>query len=239
MLIFIFILGTIFGSFFNLFVDRRLRGESIIFPGSHCDYCSHSLRALDLVPLISFIFLKGRCRYCGAKLSLLFPGMEILGGLLLVFAYLISPSLSQFLLLALGLYLALLIAILDLRSMEYFSYQVYLLLGLGFFYRLWFVGFDKAFGKFFLIFTLIYLLLFVGFRGSIGSGDYYYYMALALFLKSSLILPYILISIWLGGICGLGLAIKKKTTKAKMAFCPFIFLAFVLVLILKEVGVLL
>ena len=84
--IFLFFLGTIIGSFLNVLIDRLPREESIM-GRSHCDHCKKTLSPIDLIPVLSFLFLKGKCRYCGKKLSLQYPGIEILTGVLFVLIY--------------------------------------------------------------------------------------------------------------------------------------------------------
>lgn len=80
----LFIAGLAFGSFLNLVSDRVIRGESILWGRSHCDKCKTSLVGKDLIPLLSFAFLKARCRYCKEKLSFIYPGVELATGLLFV-----------------------------------------------------------------------------------------------------------------------------------------------------------
>jgi leader peptidase (prepilin peptidase)/N-methyltransferase len=78
----VFISGTFIGSFLNVVVDRLQNGENILWGRSHCDKCKTSLVVEDLVPLLSFISLKGKCRYCKTKLSWFYPATEVLTGLL-------------------------------------------------------------------------------------------------------------------------------------------------------------
>lgn len=239
MYLFLFILGSIFGSFIILVVDRIIKRESIVLPRSHCEYCGKTLKVFDLIPVLSFLFLRGRCRYCGKKLSIIYPLVEILSGLLLILAFRVSFNIYQFIFLSIAIYLALIISIIDLKTMEIFSYQVYLLLALGIIYRYNFLDFDRGFISFLIIFSLSYLLLYVLFKDALGDGDFYYYIGLSLFLKSSYLLYFLLFSIWIGAIFGLILAIKYKTTKLRMAFCPYIFLSFILILCLLNLGVIL
>lgn len=77
----IFVFGTAVGSFLNVIVDRYDGEESVIKGRSHCDHCKKPLQAYDLIPLASYIFLGGRCRYCKKKLSLYYPAIELLTGL--------------------------------------------------------------------------------------------------------------------------------------------------------------
>jgi leader peptidase (prepilin peptidase)/N-methyltransferase len=72
------ILGLIAGSFLNVVIYRLPRGESVVWPGSHCPDCGHNLVVRDLIPVISYIWQRGECRYCGAKISLRYPLVELL-----------------------------------------------------------------------------------------------------------------------------------------------------------------
>ncbi len=77
-----FAFGTVIGSFLNVCIWRLPRGESLIYPGSHCPYCDHQLGPADLVPLLSFLIRRGRCRYCGRPISWRYFGVELLTGLI-------------------------------------------------------------------------------------------------------------------------------------------------------------
>ncbi len=79
-----FVLGTVFGSFIDCLAWRTVHHESILKGRSHCGACGRVLNAADLVPVFSYLFLKGRCRYCGAKI----PADAIVTELLLGAAYL-------------------------------------------------------------------------------------------------------------------------------------------------------
>ena len=64
-----FILGITLGSFYNVVAYRLPRGESIVFPSSHCPNCNHKLTPLELIPIFSFLFQKGKCKNCKVKIS--------------------------------------------------------------------------------------------------------------------------------------------------------------------------
>ena len=82
MVITLFLLGTIMGSFLFCVSENR-----DLFGRSRCDHCDHILGPLDLIPVFSFLFLKGRCRYCHQKLSVMYPVSEILCGFLYVLVW--------------------------------------------------------------------------------------------------------------------------------------------------------
>ena len=78
--LFNFFLGTIVGSFLNVVIYRLPNNQSIIFPASHCPKCGHKLAWYDMIPIFSYILLKGKCRYCKAKISIRYPIIEALTG---------------------------------------------------------------------------------------------------------------------------------------------------------------
>lgn len=75
------------GSFINVCIDRLPQGQSIINPPSHCATCNHKLGILDLVPVFSYLWLRGRCRYCRAPIPLRLPIVEGVTALLFTFLY--------------------------------------------------------------------------------------------------------------------------------------------------------
>lgn len=84
---FLILLGLIFGSFINVLIYRLPRQESIIFPRSHCPNCNYQLEFFDLIPVVSYFFLKGQCRKCQLKISKLYPTVEFLTALCLVLLF--------------------------------------------------------------------------------------------------------------------------------------------------------
>jgi len=81
------LLGASVGSFLNVCIDRLPRDKSIVTPPSHCDSCQHRLYPRDLIPLFSYLWLRGRCRYCQAKIPWRPLLVEFATGLLFAFAY--------------------------------------------------------------------------------------------------------------------------------------------------------
>lgn len=87
--VFLFIVGTVMGSFFHVVGSRLSVGESIVKPGSHCSQCNHPLKWYELVPIVSYLFQKGRCRVCKVRISLWYPLVELLTGILYLGCYLL------------------------------------------------------------------------------------------------------------------------------------------------------
>ena len=80
-------LGMAFGSFFELVLDRVPRGESILWPPSHCRTCSHRLSVDELIPVVSYLAQKGRCRSCDTPIGRGVPIREGLSGLAIAFPW--------------------------------------------------------------------------------------------------------------------------------------------------------
>ncbi|MDA8239103.1 MAG: prepilin peptidase [Nitrospiraceae bacterium] len=77
-LVVVAVFGLVIGSFLNVCIFRIPRNISIVFPSSRCPSCNHPIRAWDNIPVISYMILGGRCRHCGAKISLQYPFVEAL-----------------------------------------------------------------------------------------------------------------------------------------------------------------
>jgi len=86
--IIIFTFGLCIGSFMNVCIYRLPAKKSIVFPGSACPDCGTSIRAYDNIPVLSYIWLKGRCRHCSTRIPLRYVTVEIMGGAFAVLAYL-------------------------------------------------------------------------------------------------------------------------------------------------------
>ena len=81
------LLGVAIGSFLNVCIDRLPVGRSLVYPPSQCDACQHRLSSKDLIPVFSYLWLRGRCRYCGARISRRVPLVEILSGIFFFLAF--------------------------------------------------------------------------------------------------------------------------------------------------------
>ena len=82
----LFMIGTCFGSFISCMSHRYMTHESIL-GRSHCDYCGHTLHVFDLIPVLSYILLKGQCRYCHHKLDMSLLVHELTAGFLFILFY--------------------------------------------------------------------------------------------------------------------------------------------------------
>ena len=87
---FMFALGTVLGSFYTLAVYRIPLKQDITHTRSYCPKCNHKLNFLDLIPVLSYIFLGGKCRYCKDKISIQYPLIEGLNGIVYVLIFFIN-----------------------------------------------------------------------------------------------------------------------------------------------------
>lgn len=88
MIIILFLLGACFGSFYLVIGTRLPHGKNVINDRSKCDHCNHVLEWYELVPILSYLCLLGKCHHCGKRISALNPLVEVVMGLFFVFAYL-------------------------------------------------------------------------------------------------------------------------------------------------------
>lgn len=85
--ILVFIFGAVVGSFLNVCIYRLPKGESIVFPSSHCPRCGFMIPFYDNIPIVSYLILRGKCRSCKAPIAFQYPLVELINGCLTVFLF--------------------------------------------------------------------------------------------------------------------------------------------------------
>ncbi len=129
----IFLMGVIIGSFLNVVIIRVPKGESIITPRSHCTSCDKTISWYHNIPIISYIILGGKCKYCGEKYSINYFLVEVLSGIIaLSLFFKLGFSLEYFFILAL-FYTLLVLSFIDLNYKAVPDWILLLVLVLGFF----------------------------------------------------------------------------------------------------------
>ena len=236
----VFIFGTFIGSFLNCIIYRIENNLSFLKGRSFCPHCKHKLGFFDLFPVFSFIFLKAKCRYCGKKISIQYPLVEIITGLLFLlilnfqFGYLEFSILNlltsiKFLYLLIASSLLLILFIYDLKHYIIPDKVIYLLIGITFFYQLIynFQAINSNFWPFLLsafgaagFFFLIWLFS----KGKcMGFGDVNLAFFMGLFLGWPNILVAMFSAFFIGAIIGIGLIVSgKKKLKSQVPFGPFL-----------------
>ncbi len=226
-LFFMFLLGILFGSFFNVCVYRLPINQSIFFPRSHCVKCNNFIKIADLIPLISYIILRGRCSSCGLKFSIRYPCIELLSGILFVWCFIDFGS-SLFLIKALVFVSFLMvIAFIDLDYNLIFDKVLAWFAASGITFN--FIIDYSAFSEFIIAAIMgggIFLIIALLTQGGMGGGDIKFMAALGLWLGLKLTLLTLFLSFVIGGIGSLLLlAFKIKSRKDFIPFGPFIAVA--------------
>lgn len=228
MLLFVFIFGLVIGSFLNVCIYRIPRGESICFPPSHCTHCSSRIKWYDLIPVISYIFLRGRCRNCGEKISIRYPVIELTTGALFAVIYIKFGLTFEFVKYA---YLA--GCLLVIGMIDYDTTDVYLkttltgiISGAAFAFYGWYFGYgimNFLYGGL-LGFSFIAVIILI--THGMGWGDADMCLMAGLFLGFKLTIVMLFTAVITGGIFGIILMIfKKKSKDDYIPLGPFICIA--------------
>lgn len=114
----VFVYGILIGSFSNVLILRLPIKENIATHRSHCMKCGKQIKWYDLVPLVSYIFLKGKCRYCGTKISAQYPLVEAANGFGYVLVFMVNGINFSSILYCLLFTLLLVLAVIDWRTYE-------------------------------------------------------------------------------------------------------------------------
>ncbi len=242
MLIFISILfGAMVGSFLNVCILRMPKGESIIFPGSHCPLCQTPIRFYDNLPLLSYLLLGGKCRHCKTSISIQYPiveGITALSALLLwikfgvSLSYLIYFSFTAALIIitVIDLYHQIIPDVISLPGIGVGLLGALVVPQVTFLNAL--IGVIVGGGSLFLVAT-IYQWLFK--REGMGGGDVKLLAMIGAFLGWKAVLLTILLSSFVGSVVGIILIlIKGRDFKYAIPFGPFLALGAVISLFLGE-----
>lgn len=115
-LVCIFILGLIFGSFYNVLIVRTLKNESIIYPPSKCPACLTPLKWYHNIPILSYVFLRGKCAFCNKKIDIMYPLTELATGILFSISFVKYGVSLKALFCAITLSLFLILTGMDIKS---------------------------------------------------------------------------------------------------------------------------
>jgi leader peptidase (prepilin peptidase) / N-methyltransferase len=237
------LLGAAIGSFINVCVDRLPAGQSLNHPPSHCDACQRKLSALDLFPVFSYIVLKGRCRYCGARIPLRVLWVELGCGLLTAFLFWYKGLTVEFAVITFYSYIFIVIGLIDLQHKLILNKIVYPSLIIALIISPFFIKTGSAYagiadhgiinaligGAVGFVFLLIPALVT---RGGMGFGDVKMAALIGLTTGFGEVLVAVLGGIILGGIAAIILlALRIKKRKEAIPFGPFLSIATIVTLI--------
>jgi len=233
MLLIIFALGAVIGSFLNVCIYRIPKGESIIFPGSYCPKCKKSLVWYQLIPVFNYFLSKGKCFHCHEQISWRYPFIELITGLVFIYLYQTYGPSWYFLTSTFLACLLLVIAFIDIDHQIIPNRLVLFGLIAGLIFNVFFHNLTWAqlfFG--FLAGGGILLLIALLSRGGMGGGDIKLAAMLGIYLGWPKIIGALFIASILGALVGLYLIIlKKKSRQEAIPFGPFLALGAIMVLI--------
>ena len=213
--LYIFLIGTVFASFLGLVIDR-FPEHSIITPASHCNACGQRLDPRDLIPIFSQIVNRFRCRFCGIKIPLRYLFFECTLGALFLVTSLGMISISQLLLLTMGITLA----IYDQRELQY-PLMIWLVFQL-------LLTMMTGINPLMLFFLALGLLAFF-YNLHIGAGDFFFLASCSAIFS----LTEILILIQIASLSGLACFCFKKK-KDRLAFVPCLLFGVVMIISYKS-----
>ncbi len=234
--IFVLLLGLIIGSFSNVCIYRIPRQESLIRPGSHCPKCNQPIKFYDNIPLVSFIILKGKCRYCKGKISWQYPLVEFLTAVLYLLLFLryglqLVTFVYMFFCSAL-----IIITFIDLKENIIPDVLSLPFLLLGFLMSFFLKNLSPinsllgilAGGGVLLLVAILGSFLFK--KEAMGGGDIKLAAMVGAFLGWQLTLLSLFLSFFTGAIIGIVILIKNKGESDPIPFGPFIALGTIIAL---------
>jgi len=230
----VFIFGLVVGSFLNCVIYRLEVGGSFLKGRSFCPHCKHILSWQDLIPVFSFLFLKGKCRYCSQKISLQYPLVEIATGLLFLLIFNFQFSIFNYLIAC----FLIVIFVYDLKNYIIPDKVIYPAIALAFLYQIFsnfkfpisITNFKFLITNFYFPFlsaigmAIFFLTIVLISRGKwMGWGDVKMVFFMGLFLGSPKILVALFLAFFIGASVGLILIfLGKKTLKSEVPFGPFL-----------------
>ncbi len=225
---FSFLFGSVVGSFLNVCIHRLPRGESIIFPSSHCPYCNQTIRFYDNIPIISYLILRGKCRFCGKPISPQYLIVEILSATFSLILFLKYP-IWEYLIYFSFFSSLLVITFIDLKHQIIPDIISLPGIGIGFLssfvlsritYLDSFLGIALGGGILYGVALIYYLIMKTE---GMGGGDIKLLAMIGAFLGSKAVLVTIFVSALIGSVVGLTIIVLKgKDRKYAIPFGPFL-----------------
>ncbi len=227
--------GAILGSFLNAFLFRYNTGRSVMRGRSACMHCSSTLAAEDLIPVVSYVLLRGKCRYCRSRISPQYPLIEALSALFAVLIYLRYQDPAAFLFWFLVWETLLFVLVYDLRHkiIPWAASGLLALLGLVHVYLGGMQTIDLIAGP--LLALPLFLVSAVSGGRWMGWGDSALELGIGWLLGISVGLTAFMLSFWIGALVGIVLLTltKRYTMRSEVPFAPFLIVGAALVFFLN------
>ena len=220
--ILIFLFGIVIGSFLNVCIYRIPKGEDIVKVNSHCMTCGYQLKWYDLIPIFSYIFLRGKCRKCKTKLSCQYPIVEAVNGFMYVLIFAVNGLNVESGIYSLLASALLVLSVIDFRTYEIpFGINVFIFILACIHMLLDLARWKDYVIGFFAVSAFLYLLYLLSKGRAIGGGDIKLMAFAGLFLGWKCIILAFLIGCILGAVIH---SIRMKVTDAEhvLAFGPYL-----------------
>ncbi|MGI6161467.1 MAG: prepilin peptidase [Christensenellales bacterium] len=218
------LLGLVVGSFLNVCIYRIPKNITVAKGFSMCPACLKRLLPMELVPVLSYIFLGGKCRHCSARISFVYPIVELITGALFVLVYMVYGfSLYTALALVVGC-TVITAAFIDINTLEIpdGASIIIAVAGLIAFLTPQALWWERLIGVFAGAGPLLIIAIISG-GGAMGMGDIKLMAAAGLFLGYKLVLTSLLIAVIFGGVVGAALVLLKiKGRKDEIPFVPML-----------------
>lgn len=233
-----FMLGAIFGSFYYVVAYRIPKGESIVYPPSHCPNCNHRLGSLELIPIFSYLLQGGKCKNCKDKISIFYPLFEIVCGLLFGFSFLSYGFSLELIIVLIFISMLMIIMLSDYYYMiipdgilVFFSLTIIVLMFLihGWYYTLMHIIYGVI--AFVVMFILKLFGDFLFKKESMGGGD------IKLMFTFGLVFGWemAIVSIFIASIIGLpiSLILLRKNNDHVLPFGPYLGMAAIIIVLFQ------
>jgi len=228
MIVILIVMGLMIGSFLNVVICRVPLDQSIINPPSHCPKCNQRIKWYMNIPLLSYIFLRGRCGYCKSPISWQYPLIEFITAVIITGSYLVYGISFEAVSAAVFVIILLIISIIDIR---HFIIPWEILIP-GMLWQIYFVvkqgHWLQATAAFFVAGIVILTILVIGKyfykKDAMGGGDVYYAAFIAFFLGLHLLPLFFIMSFISGSIIGVIVSrfVKKNIREMIIPFGPFL-----------------
>ncbi|WP_315078208.1 prepilin peptidase [uncultured Clostridium sp.] len=222
--ILVIIIGLVIGSFLNVCIYRIPLEQSISYPPSHCGSCNHKLKPMDLIPVLSYLFLKGKCRYCKEKISIRYPLIEILNSILYIVIFFNYGLTLEFFKYSILSSLLIVIGMIDYKTQDIYTSTIIF----GIICSIIFMAINFFVNKNSILTYVLggligfaALAIIVIITKGMGIGDAEITLVCGLFLGIKGVIVTLFLGIIIGGIIAIIiLALKLKGAKDAMAFGP-------------------
>ncbi len=227
--------GLVIGSFLNVLILRLPKEEDVVFGGSHCMQCGYRLKWYDLIPVVSYLVLRGKCRKCKKKISIQYPIIELLNGMVYVGIAMINGWQLSTIVFLLTFSILIVVSVIDYRYMIIPDSMVVSIFVLGVANTLLTGAYIDHIIGLFAVSSILFLIAVIT-KGKMGGGDIKLMAAAGLLLGWKGILMALMLGSVVGSVIGLTLMAMKKIEKKQMIpFGPFLCLGIAVAMLFEEI----